>query len=353
VAGRLEQDFGARVSQFNRNVKRSRFLLGALLGSTIPRAALATGGLDVGGPVALHQMRVLLASGRAEAPQALDEWHFAWGGRTFRGSASFEPLGDGQTGLVNTLPLDAYLYGVVSSEVAPSWPAAAQQAQAIVARTYALGKLRPERAYDVTASDSDQHYGGIEAETVEGRSAVDQTGGLVVTYLGLPAQVAYSSCCGGRTVASLDVWGHDFPYLLSQDDPHCAGTPEYSWFADVSLADVRRACGPEFGEIGVLKSVALRDVDGSKRPRTVTFAGDRSSCDVETQRFRMQVGPSLVRSTYLHAVNLAPAGLGIDGSGRGHGVGMCQWGARMLGAQGAGARDIVSFYFPGTAFGRG
>ncbi len=334
-------------------MKRSRFLLGTLLGSALPRAALATGGLDVGGPVALHQMRVLLASGGAPAPQVLDQWHFAWNGRTFRGSASFEPLGDGQTGLVNTLPLDAYLCGVVSSEVGAAWPAAAQQAQAIVARTYALGKLRPERAYDVTASDSDQHYGGIEAETVEGRSAVDETAGLIVTYGGLPAQVAYSSCCGGRTVASGDIWGHVYPYLISQDDPHCAGTPEYSWFADVSLENVRRACGPEFAGIGSLKSVELRDLDGSKRPRRLAFVGDRSNCDLETQRFRMNVGPALVRSTFLHAVNLEPAGLGVIGSGRGHGVGMCQWGARTMGAQGAGARDIVSFYFPGTAFGRG
>jgi stage II sporulation protein D len=254
---------------------------------------------------------------------------------------------------VNTLPLDAYLYGVVSSEVGAAWPAAAQQAQAIVARTYALGKLRPERSYDVTAGDSDQHYGGIEAETVEGRSAVDETAGLIVTYGGLPAQVAYSSCCGGRTVASADIWGHVFPYLISQDDPHCVGTPEFSWFADVSLESVRRACGSEFAGIGALKGVELRDLDGSRRPRTLAFVGDRASCALETQRFRMNAGPSLVRSTFLRAINLEPAGLGVAGSGRGHGVGMCQWGARAMGAQGAGAGDIVAFYFPGTAFGRG
>ncbi len=334
-------------------MRRSGFLLGALLSGAIPRAARATGGLDVGGPVASHQMRVLLASGSAPAPEPLDDWHFAWEGRTYRGSASFEPLGDGQKGLVNALPLDAYLYGVVSSEVGAAWPAAAQQAQAIVARTYAVGKQRPERPYDVTGSDSDQHYGGIEAETVEGRSAVDQTGGLIVTYGGLPAQVAYSSCCGGRTVASGDVWGHVFPYLISQDDPHCAGTPEYSWSADVPLENVRRACGPDFAELGSLKSVELRDIDGSRRPRTIAFVGERSSCELETQRFRMQVGPSLVRSTFLHAVDLEPAGLGVEGSGRGHGVGMCQWGARTMGAQGAGAREIVAFYFPGTDLGRG
>jgi stage II sporulation protein D len=334
-------------------VKRSRFLLGAVLSGAMPRAARATGGLDVGGPVALHQMRVLLGSAGVPAPRPLDEWHFAWNGRTYRGSASFEPLGDGQTGLVNTLPLDAYLYGVVSSEVAAAWPLAAQQAQAIVARTYALGKLRPERPYDVTGSDSDQHYGGIEAETVEGRSAVDQTGGLIVTYGGLPAQVAYSSCCGGRTVASADIWGHVFPYLISQDDPHCAGTPEYSWFADVAFENVRRACGPDFAELGSLERVELRDVDGSRRPRTLRLVGERSSCELQTQRFRMQAGPALVRSTFLRAVNLEPAGLGVAGSGRGHGVGMCQWGARAMGAQGAGAREIVAFYFPGTAFGRG
>jgi stage II sporulation protein D len=319
----------------------------------MPCAARATGGLDVGGPVALHQMRVLLANGSAPAPQPVDHWHFSWSGRSYRGSAGFEPLGDGETGLINTLPLDAYLYGVVSSEVAAAWPAAAQQAQAIVARTFALGKLRPERAYDVTAGDGDQHYGGIEAETVEGRSAVDETAGLIITYDGRPAQATYSSCCGGRTVASADAWHNSFPYLLSQDDPHCAGTPEYSWLADVPLESARRACGPDFAQIGTLERVELHDVDGSRRPRTLVFIGERASCELDTQRFRMQVGASLVRSTFLHAVDLDAAGLVVAGSGRGHGVGMCQWGARMMGAQGAGAREIVAFYFPGTSFGYG
>jgi stage II sporulation protein D len=334
-------------------MRRSTFLAACAALTAAPRVARATGGLDVGEAVALHQMRVLLATGNAPQPQPLDAWHFAWNGRTYRGSASFVPLGAGRTGLVNALPLDAYLYGVLSVEVSAAWPPAAQQAQAIVARTYALGKLRPERAYDITAGESNQGYGGIESETVEGRGAVDASGGIIVTYAGAPAQVAYSSCCGGRTASSADVWDHTFPYLVSQDDPHCAGTPEYRWQVDVPLAVVRRACSPAFGEIGTLRSAELRDVDPSERPRNLAFVGDRSSCEVETQRFRAQVGPALVRSTFLHAVSLEPNALGVAGSGRGHGVGMCQWGARMLGAQGASAGDIVSFYFPGTAFGRG
>src|SRR5271165_4271100 len=114
--------------------------------SCLPSVARATGGLDVGAERTPHVMRVLLASGTFSPASPLDDWHFAWNGGTYRGGAQEVTLADGRAGLIDVLPLDAYLYGVVSREVSASWPRGALEAQAIVARTYALGKLRPAQA---------------------------------------------------------------------------------------------------------------------------------------------------------------------------------------------------------------
>lgn len=338
---------------------RRSFLLSsaaAACAAAWPRVARATGGLDVDdqAPV-LHQMRVLLASGTYAPAQQLDTWHFAWNGGTYRGTAATVALRDGRNALVNTLPLDAYLYGVLSKEVEASWAAAAQQAQAIVARTYALHKLRPEAAYDVTAGDADQNYGGIASETVDGRAAVDATAGVILTYGGLPAHVAYSASCGGRTADAGAVWGTPYPYLASIVDPNCVGTPGFDWQVSVRTDVLDRAFGTAFASVGALRAVTLQVDAPNERPRAIGFSGASANFQTPVPHFRMAVGPALVRSAFLHTATLAGDGstLSLAGTGHGHGVGLCQWGARTLGENGASAAQIVAFYFPGTAFGRG
>jgi stage II sporulation protein D len=329
----------------------------ALAGAALvgfPRVARATGGLDIAAPESQHTVRVLLASGAFEPPQPVDSWRFAWSGRTFRGTFESVPLPGGQAGLVNSLPLDAYLYGVLSKEVAASWAPGAQQAQALVARTYALLKLRPERAYDVVAGQSDQIYGGIESETVEGRAAVDATAGTIVTFGGVPAHVAYSACCGGCTADAADVWQRPVPYLPSILDPHCAGTPGFNWQVELPFGTVAGAFGTQLTGIGKLHAVELRVADPAARPRAIAFVGAESTFETTPAAFRTAVGPSLIRSAFVRevAVDAGGASLAVSGTGHGHGVGLCQWGARVMGSQGASAADIVAFYLPGTALGR-
>ncbi|GAC1307505.1 MAG: hypothetical protein NVSMB19_20290 [Vulcanimicrobiaceae bacterium] len=329
----------------------------ALTGTALvvsPRVARATGGLDIAGSAAQHQVRVLLASGSFDVPRPIDAWHFGWGQRTYRGTAMTAILPDGRSGLINVLPLDAYLAGVLSREVSPSWPAGSQQAQAIVARTYVLGKLRPAKVYDVVASESDQRYDGIEGESVEGRAAVDATSGVIVTYADAPARVAYSSCCGGRTADAGEVWNTPYPYLRAVVDPNCAFSPGFAWQIDVARTAMDGAFGTALANIGALRTVELDVLDPTDRPRGIRFVGDVATFEATPNKFRASLGASVVRSTFVRDVALKNnrATIAIAGTGHGHGVGLCQWGARGLGERGASAQEIVAFYFPGTSFGR-
>jgi stage II sporulation protein D len=320
-----------------------------------PSLARATGGLDVAAtPEARHQMRVLLASGDIGLPSRLDAWHFAWAGQTYRGSYEVVALPGGSQGLVNTVPLEAYLYGVLSKELSVKWGDSAQQAQAIVSRTYALLKLRPDKPYDVVAGQNDQVYGPMEGETVEGRAAVDETAGEIVTYGGMPAHVAYSSCCGGRTADSGDVWNISYPYLASITDPHCLDTPNFLWDANFSQDTLAIAFGAPFAGIGAPRSVRLDVTSVDDRPRDIVFTGTTGSFSTTPKNLRAALGARVVRSTFVRTAELVDAGeLRVSGTGRGHGVGMCQWGARVMAEQGASPQDILDFYFPGTSLGTG
>jgi stage II sporulation protein D len=332
-------------------MKRGTFALSLFAAAALPRPARATGGLDVGETINAVSVRVLLAGGEFAEPERLDSWRFGWSGRTYRGTYSTITLEDGRRGLLNTVPIDAYLYGVLGAEISAGWPAAAQQAQSVAARTFALSKLRPEKSYDVVAGDADQHYGGIEAESIEGRDAVDATSGTIMTYAGVRAHVAFSACCGGRTADAGDVWGTPYPYLISKVCANCAQAPGFSWRGEVPLQSIARPL--DLDKIGELESVGLRAADGSGRPKALNFTGAGGSVDVPMRQFRSVAGGAVVRSTFVREASLDErAGIvAVAGTGRGHGVGLCQWGAKGMAANGAGPDEILAFYFPGIGFG--
>lgn len=133
--------------------------------------------------------------------------------------------------VTNTLRLhDEYLYGL--GEVPSSWPAAALEAQAIAARTYALGKLsrlRDECDCNIYNTTVDQNFVGYAKETeaiygIKWREAVDRTfvdenNALVVTLESKPIQAFYFSSSGGVTQNVVDVWGSPLPYLTGVPDP--------------------------------------------------------------------------------------------------------------------------------------
>jgi stage II sporulation protein D len=312
---------------------------------------VATGGLDIADPLS-PQIRVLVATDtRGETPLVAPDGTFAFAGKRWRGAPSTVGTGEGKFALVTTIDVDRYLQGVVPLESPPSWPAATLQAQAIVARTFALARRTLSRPWDVRADESDQRWGGVEAEHPAATAAIQASRGRTLLYGGGPAQVFYSSCCGGHTADAAAVWnGSPLPYLRGVDDPYCAPAPEYRWAREVALERAIAAFGTRTG--GTLTGTALTDPDPTGRPRAVALLGT-TLATIPVADFRRALGYDVVRSLWLRAVRIdaaqAAPKLVIEGSGRGHGVGLCQWGARFYASAGASATDILALYFPGTS----
>jgi stage II sporulation protein D len=144
--------------------------------------------------------------------------------------------------VVNALPLDAYVLGVVGSEMPSTWPAAALEAQAVAARSYALAELEnvvTARSFDVYADTRDQVYGGVAAESAPVTAAVEATARQVVLYGGKVATTYFSSSSGGRTVSAAEALGKAIPYLVSVDDPYDTLSPYHDW--GPVLVDARKA----------------------------------------------------------------------------------------------------------------
>lgn len=288
-------------------------------------------------------LRVLLGRGQ---PSVLDAQTFIYEGRRYRGSVATTSSGD----VISTVPLEAYLYSVVPREMPRSWPDAALRAQAIVARTYVLQRSSPNRAYDLTPSEADQVYTGIDAEAPETSQAVDATKGTVLRFGNGFADVMYSSCCGGHTEASSDAWGGPpLPYLRGVSCPYCTQSPWYAWTRAFSRDEIERAPDERIAQIGDVQTIALDAPDSSGRPLWWTFQGSNGAMRIKAADVRRDLGTRALPSLLVRSVDPGPNGdFIVKGNGLGHGVGMCQWGARGLAATGAGAHEILSFYYPGT-----
>lgn len=323
-----------------------------------------------------------------------------------------------RSSVLNRLPLDDYLRGVVGCEIGPSADFEALKAQAVVARTYTLGHLTSE----ITDDTRFQVYRGLDAETDSVSRAVDETSGQLVTWQGrLAREVCYHSTCGGRTESNENVFlTPPVAYLRSVEcvipipvpvatgePPEVAATDAASAEQAIHASEATTDVGESETHVNTLQAIAApataTDVGESEThtndpqafaPRALQcVASGQQACERSTwahwkvtwpagemrdlailktspsgRVLQVRIGERVVsgdeirralpftdaggRTRPLHstAFTLRREGSLIvaEGSGWGHGLGLCQWGARGMARAGRGYVDILTHYFPGT-----
>jgi stage II sporulation protein D (peptidoglycan lytic transglycosylase) len=325
-------------------VKRKAFLAIAAAPLALPAAARAQSDADPAMWSRRPALRVLLGSGDVEGgAQNL----FNFEGRAYRGT--YQRLPDGQ--VVNVVDLEQYLYSVVSREMSARWPPAALEVQSICARTYVLQRSDPRRSYDLIPSELDQLYEGVAGETPAGTAAVNASAGRVLNFANRFARIAYSSCCGGHTEASSDAWGGEpLPYLQGVVCTTCTDSPNYRWSTAIALDDLAIRFSPGVEPLGDITDVRITERDPSGRARGFELLAQRGSTVVAGTAFRRGVGTRVLPSLLVTKLQRAPdaPSLLLEGGGLGHGVGLCQWGARGMALAGSAASEILGYYFPGA-----
>jgi hypothetical protein len=135
-------------------------------------------------------------------------------GKAYRGKIEVFVNSRGALTVVNVVPLEDYLLGVIPAELSlPSLEA--QKAQAIAARTYAVANINgfARQGFDMRPDVWSQVYKGVSIETPMGTRAVRETAGMVATYNGKPITAYFTSTCGGRTEHSENIFDKAEPYL--------------------------------------------------------------------------------------------------------------------------------------------
>lgn len=257
---------------------------------TVKEGAIAVNGR----PVAARAIAVQLADQPAAAVEV--------NRRAYRGSVAIHrTVGKGGLTVVNTLPVEEYLYGIIAREISPAWPLEAVKAQAVAARTYALHSMGKHKddGYDVCATTDCQVYGGKTAEDSRAIKAVDDTRGMVVTYQGKPIAAYFHGSGGGYTENSENVWGAAYPYLRGVPD-FDQSSPHHKWEKAMTAKEVETALESAGINVGVLRTIELSplakppvfapDRGVSGRLKEVRLTGSSGSVTVSGAKLRTVLG---------------------------------------------------------------
>jgi SpoIID/LytB domain protein len=309
--------------------------------------------------------------------------------RLYAGQLNLQPNAYGTYTLVNQVPLETYLRGVVPYEIGTDAPKAALEAQAILARTYALRNLRRFAAdnYQLCADTHCQVYYGLKGAAAKTDQAIASTKGKVLTYKNELVDALYSSTTGGVTASFSDVWnGDDRPYLrpvldaatnfwnLSKqslaDEKNFQkfiniqqGFNEskwdmFRWHKETPLKDIIKDL-QKFLQVknsphAKFKTIqAMAVVKRSESGRILEFAvkTDRSTFILHKDEVRSAFAAPTSTLFYIEPLNKGKPelwGYAFIGGGLGHGVGLSQTGAQNLAKLGWSSSKILQFYYPGT-----
>ena len=264
-------------------------------------------------------------------------------------------LDPGQTvTIVEEVAMEDYLEGVLPYEMDPDWPLEALKAQAVVARSFAyanMGKFKKD-GFDLTADTRSQMYRGITAVNDNVRRAVRETHGEVLGWKGQLLRVYYHACCGGRTENAAEAWGGDPaatpPPLRGVRDPWCAASPHMRWTAYFAWQDIMAAIEERRRLPGPLKSLKIGRRDVAGYVRDFVARTGKTDLPVKASDLRASLGAGDLKSIRITRLIVRKKGLEFVGAGSGHGVGLCQWGARIQAEKGRKYEQILRFYFPGA-----
>lgn len=222
----------------------------------------------------------------------------------YRGSFQIINSGNGLT-LVNILPIEDYLRGVLKMEVNPSWPSEMLKSQAIISRTYAFKHIgrHGSGGFDVCASSHCQVYRGINAEDPVLDKAIRATQGIVVMYGNTFALTPFHSDSGGATADVSTVWGGNVPYLKGTKEPVPYTSPYSAWEVTLTADQIQLGLQKNGHHIGKVRSVEILAKDRFGRINTLKISGAKGDLILKSNAFRTAVGADKLRSTFFSIAN--------------------------------------------------
>ena len=266
-----------------------------------------------------------------------------------------------QTGEIEEVPIDTYLYNVVSAEMPADFELEALKAQAVVARTYTIYQIShsnrkhgdadicdDSRCCQAWISKEDRFEKWEESVRESNWSkimqAVDDTAGKVITYNGEPIDAFFHSNSGGKTELPVNVWGGaDFPYLQSVETAGEEGYTQYNSSVTISKTDLINKLKEKHPKVEInfdsSDAIKILEYTDGNRVKTIKFGNiqisgveARSLLGLKSANFTVQIDGENVTFSVV---------------GYGHGVGLSQTGSDSMAKNGSNYEEIIKHFYTG------
>jgi stage II sporulation protein D len=264
--------------------------------------------------------------------------------------------------VIETIPLEQYIEGVVSAEMPAEFELEALKAQALAARTYIVRRLRESQFDDVPKGahvlDTIKHQAYLDVDQRKKRwgdeyawksarihQAVQATSGIVLTYNGQPIDATFFSTSNGFTENASDYWEKPIPYLKSVASPWDIQSPRFEEMTRISVAEMEQKLGIRIDQSASNGSwYQIVERTPGNRVGKIRIGGK----EFTGRQFRERLG--LNSSAF--SLELKGDQVEIKTRGYGHGVGMSQWGANGMAKTGKSAEQIVKYFYQGVSLQR-
>lgn len=265
------------------------------------------------------------------------------GNEKYRGAITIRRHNDHLLTVINRLPIEQYLYGVVPREMPATWHTEALKAQAVAARGFALANIGKyvHLGFDVCNTVNSQVYGGYNSEKPAATKAVDETYGKIMAANGELVIPYYHSNSGGQTESSENVWSAAVSYVRGVYDPYSIDAPHGQWQETISLKELETKLMQNQINIGNVIDLAIIELSPNGRVLELEIRGTSGKHIVYKQEARWTFG---LKSNY-YTLTMNNNSVIFTGYGYGHGVGMSQHGARVMAESGFSWQQILHHYF--------
>ena len=319
--------------------------------------------------------------------------------KSYRGAIRVKRFQSSDLTVINHIDLEEYLYGVVPKEMPVEWSLEALKAQAIAARNFAVMHLGDYETlgFDLTDDINSQVYGGVEAENIRSNQAVDETKGLLLKYNDIVAATYYHSNSGGQTESVENVWQSEIPYLKGISDEYSENVKNSSWEKTYTLSQISLQLNNAGYDVGRIYDVIPVSISENNRVLELLFKGTKDDVVLEKGDTRKIFGYFDIKSMWfdvkkgnevrivnskkyysdgitsqkiitasgikdlsnynaydiyngesIKSIETRISNITFKGKGFGHGIGMSQWGAKVMAERGHTYEDILLHYYSGT-----
>jgi stage II sporulation protein D len=264
----------------------------------------------------------------------------------YRGKLILVPQNEDRFSVLEEIGIEEYLPGVIEAEMPTMWRDDAIQAQVIAARTFAIFQKKNKNNAPYHINKLDLAYNGSYNYKPKTKEIVDKSRGTVMVYNWELFPGYFHSTCGGHTEDINTVFNlRSIPPLSGVDCGYCNKSKYYNWKANLKKDEIERKLNNAKFKVKKITRIVTEKTGPGGHSSTIKIEHSEGTKRVNANEFRLIVGPNNLRSTAFKVKNNGIS-LTFDGSGWGHGVGLCQYGTQGMANSGFKWYDILKHYYP-------